>query len=42
MDQNVPLSLLFPLIAILITLLVGVFACAVEIIDEEELQDMDL
>jgi len=42
MDQNVPLSLPFPLIASLIALLVGVLACAVELIVEEEQGDMEL
>jgi hypothetical protein len=42
MDRNVPLSLPFPLIASLITLLVGVLACAVELIVEEEQRDMEL
>jgi len=42
MDQNVSLPLPFPVIASLITLLVGVLACAVELIVEEEQRDMEL
>jgi len=42
MDQNVSLPLPFPVIASLITLLVGVLACAVELIVEEEQRDIEL
>jgi hypothetical protein len=42
MDRNVSLPLPFPVIASLITLLVGVLACAVELTVEEEQRDMEL